>query len=65
MRGGRKDGHNQNIKIVVMAIGTAIAAQLGILALPVFMLLGLNITDYAMTIMAAKSRDEKSVQTKG
>ncbi|MEL7623101.1 MAG: phage holin family protein [Clostridiales bacterium] len=55
----------KSIKIVVTAIGTAIAAQLGILALPVFMLLGLNITDYATAILAAKSRGEEVSSSKG
>ncbi len=55
----------KSIKIVVTAIFTALAAQLGILAIPVFLLLGLNIADYITAIMAAKSRDEKVSSSKG
>jgi toxin secretion/phage lysis holin len=43
-------------RVVVTAIGTAIAAKAGVLAPPVFLLLGLNITDYVTAIMAAPRR---------
>ncbi len=55
----------KSIKIVVTAVGTAIAAQLGVLAIPLYILLGLNITDYATAIMAAPHRGEKVSSDKG
>ncbi len=48
----------KSIKIVVTAIGTAIAARLGDMAIPIFMLLGSNIADYFTAIWAAPKRGE-------
>lgn len=55
----------KTLRMIVTAIGTAIAARLGILALPVFLLLGLNITDYFTAIMAAPRRGEKISSDRG
>lgn len=47
------------IKVTFIAIFTALSAWLGILAIPMFVLILLNITDYGTGIAAAKYRDQK------
>lgn len=55
----------KKIQAVITAMAAAIAVRLGILALPVFLLLGLNITDYFTAIMAAPRRGEKVSSDRG
>jgi toxin secretion/phage lysis holin len=55
----------KSIKIGVTVVLTAIASKLGILAIPVYLLLALNIADYVTAIMAAGKRGEKINSQKG
>lgn len=47
------------VKATVIAIFTALSAWLGILAVPVFLLIGCNIIDYGTGLAAAKFRGQK------
>lgn len=53
------------IKLVITAIVSVIFNALGILAVPVFILVGCNIIDYATGLCAAKYRDETVNSYKG
>lgn len=55
----------KSIKIVTTAIFTAIAAKLGDMAIPIFMLLGGNIVDYFTAIWAAPHRGERVSSDRG
>ncbi len=55
----------KKVQAVVTAMVAAAAVRLGILALPVFLLLGLNITDYFTAIMAAPRRGERINSDRG
>ena len=47
------------IKVIFIGILTALSAWLGILAVPVLVLVALNITDYITGLFAAKYRGQK------
>ena len=53
------------IKINVTAVISALMSWLGILAIPVFLLVGFNIVDYATGLCAAKYRNESISSYKG
>jgi len=53
------------LKAVFIAIGTVLSSWLGILAIPMYILILLNITDYATGLCAAKYRQEKVTSYKG
>lgn len=57
----RKMEHNtlQNIKIIVTGIFAALTARLGALAAPLYILIFLNVADYATGFVAAPYRGEK------
>lgn len=46
------------IKSIVVAIGTAVSSFLGVLAIPVYLLVVCNVTDYITGLMAAKYRGQ-------
>lgn len=49
----------EKIKVGFIAVFSALFGWLGILAIPVFMLVGMNFIDYITGLAAAKYRDEK------
>lgn len=53
------------VKGVLIAIFTALSSMLGILAVPMYILIGLNVTDYATGLCAAKYRGEGISSYKG
>lgn len=53
------------IKLFFISLFSAIASGLGILAIPFFLLLSLNITDYITGLLAAKFRNEQVNSYKG
>ncbi|MEG0944405.1 MAG: phage holin family protein [Angelakisella sp.] len=53
------------IKVTITALFAALTAWLGILAIPVYILVGLNIADYWTGITAAPYRGEKRTSDKG
>lgn len=55
----------EKIKFVIVAIFAGLSSLLGTLAIPVYILVLLNITDYATGIVAAKYRNEKVNSYKG
>lgn len=55
----------QKIKVIITAAGSAVMGWLGILAVPVFMLVGCNVVDYLTGLCAAGYRDENVSSYKG
>lgn len=55
----------EKVKIMITAVVSALMSWLGILAVPVLLLVGCNIMDYATGICAAKYRDESVNSYKG
>lgn len=53
----------EKIKVSIWAIISAIMSWLGILAVPVFLLVGCNIVDYITGLMAAPYRDDGSISS--
>lgn len=53
------------IKVTVIAVVSALMSWLGILAVPVFLLVGCNVIDYLTGIFASKYRDEPISSYKG
>lgn len=53
------------VKVTVIAVVSALMSWLGILAVPVFLLVGCNIIDYLTGIFASKYRDEPISSYKG
>jgi toxin secretion/phage lysis holin len=53
------------IKAMVIAVVSALMSWLGILAVPVFLLVGCNVIDYLTGIFASKYRDEPISSYKG
>ena len=51
------------IKVTVIAVISALMSWLGILAIPVFLLVGCNIIDYATGLCAAKYRSDKKISS--
>ena len=51
------------IKVSVIAVISALMSWLGILAIPVFLLVGCNIIDYATGLCAAKYRSDKKISS--
>lgn len=49
----------KEFKMVFIALGSAISAFLGVLALPVYLLVACNIIDWITGMMAAKSRGQR------
>ncbi len=54
-----------NLKMKIIAIVSALMSWLGILAIPVFLLVGCNVFDYITGLMAAPYRNEKISSYKG
>ncbi len=63
----RKDGVQKmdKVKLAVIAVMSALMSFLGILAIPVFLLVGCNVLDYITGIMASKCRGERISSYKG
>lgn len=55
----------EKIKVVFVAVMSTLLSCLGILAVPVLILSGLNVTDYITGIIASKYRDEQVTSYKG
>lgn len=55
----------EKIKAGVIAVVSALMSWLGILAVPVFLLVGCNIIDYATGLVAAKYRNDSISSYKG
>jgi toxin secretion/phage lysis holin len=55
----------EKIKATVIAVVSALMSWLGILAIPVFLLVGCNVIDYLTGIFASKYRDEPISSYKG
>lgn len=51
------------VKATVIAVVSALMGWLGILAIPVFLLVGCNITDYITGLMAAPYREDGSISS--
>lgn len=51
------------IKVTVIAVISALMSWLGILAIPVFLLVGCNIIDYATGLMAAPYREDGKISS--
>ncbi|MBO4981632.1 MAG: phage holin family protein [Lachnospiraceae bacterium] len=51
------------VKATVIAVVSALMSWLGILAVPVFLLVGCNIIDYITGLMAAPYRDDGSISS--
>lgn len=47
------------IKVAIIAAFTALTAWMGVLAMPVYLLVGLGISDYFTGVVAAKNRGQK------
>ena len=59
-----KRGHiMEKVKVTVIAALSALMSWLGILAVPVFLLVGCNIIDYATGLCAAKYRSDKKISS--
>ncbi len=54
-----------DVKVTVIAVISALMSWLGILAIPVFLLVGCNVIDYVTGIRAAKYRNETISSYKG
>ena len=55
----------EKIKVIVTAIVSALMSCLGILAIPVLLLVGCNVSDYGTGLCAAKYRSERIDSYKG
>lgn len=55
----------EKVKVTFTAVTTALFGWLGILAVPVFLLIGCNLIDYITGLMAAQYRDEEISSYKG
>ena len=55
----------EKVKGILIAVISALMSWLGILAIPVFLLVGCNVIDYATGIRAAKYRNEPISSYKG
>lgn len=55
----------EKIKITITAAVSALMSWLGILAVPVFLLVGCNVLDYITGLLAAKYRTEEISSYKG
>lgn len=55
----------EKIKVVFVAVMSTLLSCLGILAVPVLILSGLNVTDYITGIIASRYRDEQVTSYKG
>lgn len=55
----------EKIKVTATAVVSALMSWLGILAIPVFLLVGCNVIDYGTGVIAAKYRSEKINSYKG
>lgn len=55
----------EKVKAAVIAVISALMGWLGILAIPVFLLVGCNVIDYATGLVAAKYRTEPISSYKG
>ena len=55
----------ESVKVTVTAVLAALMSWLGILAVPVFLLVGCNVVDYATGLCAAKYREEPISSYKG
>lgn len=55
----------EKVKVIVTAIVSSIMSWLGILAVPVFLLVGCNVLDYITGLCAAKYRSERIDSYKG
>ena len=53
----------EQVQAVVVAVVSALMSWLGILAIPVFLLVGCNIVDYITGLMAAPYRDDGSISS--
>lgn len=53
------------VKVTVTAVTSALMSWLGVLAIPVFLLVGCNTVDYATGVIAAKYREETISSYKG
>lgn len=53
------------VKAIVITVTSALMSWLGILAIPVFLLVGCNVIDYLTGIFASKYRDEPISSYKG
>lgn len=51
------------VKALVIAVISALMSCLGILAIPVFLLVGCNVIDYATGLCAAKYRSDKMISS--
>lgn len=51
------------VKALVIAVISALMSCLGILAIPVFLLVGCNVIDYATGLCAAKYRSDKKISS--
>ena len=51
------------VKVTVIAVVSALMSWLGILAVPVFLLVGCNIIDYITGLMAAPYREDGSISS--
>lgn len=60
-----KDNWLTEAKLGITAILAGLTAQMGTLAIPVYILVGLNVADYATGLYAAPYRGEKRNSTKG
>lgn len=55
----------EKIKVLMVGAIAALTSFLGVLAIPVYLLVGCNLIDYATGIMASKPRGEKLSSYKG
>ncbi len=55
----------EKVKVTVTAVISALMSWLGILAIPVFLLVGCNVVDYGTGLCAAKYREEPISSYKG
>ena len=55
----------EKIKVFFVAVAGALTSFLGVLAIPVYMLVGCNVIDYITGIIASKYRGEKLSSYKG
>lgn len=53
----------EKVKVGVVAVVSALMSWLGILAVPVFLLVGCNLIDYATGLAAAKYRSDKKISS--
>lgn len=61
----REENEMEKVKVAFTAIVSSLMSWLGVLAIPVFLLVGCNLVDYATGLCAAKYRTEKINSYKG